>query len=196
MDILRMGIYVYGYTDLLNFETKVYEVKEASFNNETLYDIVISNTLKECSYNSKNKLSEMGNDGFRLVFTDSGAVLFKEKISRGYIYNSKKEQAIYSFFYKEIKNETVEDVVELSDPKLTFLNELKMKIQSRPIDIPIFKMNIEDEQEKTPFQIDLEKEINMRRSRATKRTRKIELKRKKRLGLYTLEDLKRRFSPL
>jgi hypothetical protein len=58
-----------------------------------------------------------------------------------------------------------------------------MKIQSRPIDIPIFKMNIEDEQEKTPFQIDLEKEINMRRSRATKRTRKIELKRKKRLGL-------------
>jgi hypothetical protein len=85
MDILRMGIYVYGYTDLLNFETKVYEVKEASFNNETLYDIVISNTLKECSYNSKNKLSEMGNDGFRLVFTDSGAVLFKEKISRGYL---------------------------------------------------------------------------------------------------------------
>ena len=173
-----MGIYVYGYTDLIGINTKVYEARENSFENDKLYDIIISSVLKDCGYNSNTKLKDnVVVDGFRLIFNENGAVLLKEDVSRGYIYNSKKEKPLYSFFYKKV---TVED------PKLNFIDELKMKISSRPVDIPFFKFDItktEPEEEKVPFQVELEKEINMRRSRASKRIKKLDSKRKKRLGL-------------
>lgn len=175
-----MGVqynYVAGYTDILSGETVLSEANYDNFTDIMLKKLIINPLL-----------SKEGLENYKLVWNDdkSSAKLYKNVKVVGYIYNSYKETLIYSFFFTRVYKEGYcgsleleEDDASISDiEEMSFIQELTQTLKNKK-PVQIF---VEEEKPviKTDFLVELQEEINMRKSREKTRDRKISRKRSRR----------------
>jgi hypothetical protein len=131
-------------------------------------------------------------------------LLKREAVKAGYIYNSKKQELLYSFFFEKVTEQgiqqTPEEIVEESQSvieeieeveskiveeiekvneeikKPDFIEELTIKL-SEKTEREVYQELLEQPPVKTEFQLELEKEVDLREKR--KKTRETKLQKKK-----------------
>jgi hypothetical protein len=131
-------------------------------------------------------------------------LLKREAVKAGYIYNSKKQELLYSFFFEkmseegtqqpqeefveeeqsvieeieEVESKIVEEIEKVKEEikKPDFIEELTIKL-SEKTEREVYQEPQEQPPVKTEFQLELEKEVDLREKR--KKTREIKLQKKK-----------------
>lgn len=199
-------VYVVGYTSMITGEIILDDTNHTTFNNEMLYNEVIKPILvKEGCTQKIVKLTHGKNlltNGFSIECNSdmSKAILSKDIVSKGYLYNSKKETMLYSFFFHRVYNEgsypfrkieegEFSETEEIEEEELVnvvyapsrsdLIQELKFKLKNRKV-VNFLDHDKETQVEKSDFLNELEQEVNVRRSRADRRERKIMKKRQQR----------------
>jgi hypothetical protein len=134
-------------------------------------------------------------------------LLKREAVKAGYIYNSKKQELLYSFFFEKVTEQgiqqTPEEIVEEEQSEIEEIEEVESKIVEKiekvneEIKKPDFieeltiKLSEKTEREvyqepleqplvKTEFQLELEKEVDLREKRKKSRETKLQKKKERR----------------
>lgn len=203
-----MGIqynYVAGYTHILSGDVTLSEVNYENFTSEMLNDLIKTILTLE-GYNEEISKKTTGDTRvgnlYIIKWNDDStcAKLYKIITTPGYIYNTKKETLIYSFFFTKVYNdgyfpsliipddeseveEVHQEIVVQPSPKiLNFVDELKKRLEQRKSDTFVENHVDTVSPSKPEFLLELEQEINLRQIRAKKRDRKIARKKQKRLS--------------
>lgn len=190
---------MYGYTDVISSKTEMECCYYDSFNLNTFKNVVINPILKNYNLVLDNLLDGINrlSEEYKIEYDSQTNTLklFKNVVTKGYIYNSYSEVLLYVFFCKKIYSQNnfpvtvitdeifeekslIEHVEYIKPKKVEFIDELKHVIKNR---IPPVIIEKEEKQEefKSDFENELQHMIKFRKDRCKKRERKLAMKKRK-----------------
>jgi hypothetical protein len=202
--------YISGFTNIATGQTTIDNKYHETYSIDDLYVNLIKPTLFNHGVVLTEKflaeaLCKLPKEYKMEVDMLKNRVLLKrEAVKAGYIYNSKKQELLYSFFFEKISEEGIQQtpeeaqsvIEEIEEVESKIVEEIK-KVESKIIEEikkPDFieeltiKLGEKTEREvyqepqeqppvKTEFQLELEKEVDLREKR--KKTRETKLQKKK-----------------
>jgi hypothetical protein len=192
-------MYISGFTNISTGEVVIDSKYYDLYNMDELYFQLVKPILHQLGVTIEDRylseaLCKLPKEYKMDVDVNLNRILLKrESIKAGYIYNSKKETILYSFFFEKVSEEgnvtcdavppsvvsEIEEIEKQIVNEITFINELKEKIKE-PVTREIYEEPSEVAPVKTQFQIELEKEVDLREQRKKVRDRKINKKKEKR----------------